>query len=71
MQNTMATYTLTINERTNAGKALLEYLLSLGVITAKPKATHSKGLDEAIEDVKHGRTTRCDSFDDYLKQINA
>ena len=67
----MATYTLTINERTNAGKALLEYLFSIGVINAKPKATRSKGLDEAIEDVKHGRTTRCDSFDDYLNKINA
>lgn len=67
----MATYTLTINERTNAGKALLEYLLSLGVISAKPKATRSKGLDEAIDDVKNGRTTRCASFDEYLEKINA
>lgn len=67
----MATYSVNINERTNAGKALLEYLLSLGVINTKPKATHRKGLDEAIEDVKHGRTTHCDSFNEYLKQINS
>lgn len=67
----MATYTLTINERTNAGKALLEYLFSLGVIDAKKKPSRRKGIDEAIDDFKNGRTTKCDSFDDYLEKINS
>lgn len=67
--NTMATYTITINERSAAGKALLNYLLSLGVIDTKTKV-HRKGLDEAIEDVKHGRTIRCSSFEEYQKKIN-
>ena len=65
----MATYTLTLNERTSAGKALLNYLLSLGVIT--PAKEHRKGLDEAIDDFKNGRTTKCDSFEDYLEKIKA
>ena len=32
---------------------------------------HRKGLDEAINDVKNGRTTKCEDFDDYLKKINS
>ena len=67
----MATYTITINERATAGKALLKYLLSLGVINNPTKVKHRKGLDEAIDDVKSGRTTKCASFDEYLEQINA
>ena len=34
----MATYTVTINERTKAGKSLVSYLRSLGVID-EPNAT--------------------------------
>ena len=67
----MASYILTVNERTNAGKALLEYLFSLGVIDAKKKLSRRKGIDEAIDDVKNGRTVKCDSFEDYLEKINS
>lgn len=37
----MATYTITLNERTSSGKALKEYLQALGVFMSKvaPKAT--------------------------------
>ena len=36
----MATYTINLNERTNAGKALLGYLMSLGVISQSKAGSH-------------------------------
>ncbi|MBR7085918.1 MAG: hypothetical protein IKI47_00020 [Prevotella sp.] len=40
----MATYTITLNERTNSGKALMTYLRSLGVLIEKatPKKASRK-----------------------------
>ena len=40
----MASYTITLNERTSSGKALKEYLQALGVFMSKvkPKKTASK-----------------------------
>ena len=64
----MATYTININERTSAGKALLNYLLSIGAIV-EPKKKGS--IEEAIQDYESGRTTKCKDFDDYLKKINS
>lgn len=47
----MATYTITINERTTAGKGVLALLQSLkGVVTIK-----SNALDESLLDIKEGR----------------
>ena len=39
----MATYTITLNERTSSGKALMAYLEALGVLISKvsPKAKSS------------------------------
>lgn len=64
----MATYTIKINERTTFGKQLLLFLTGLGLISEAPKATP---IDEAIDDYKKGRSTKCKDFDDYLKKINA
>ena len=60
----MATYTVTINERTKAGKSLVGYLRSLGVINEPNAATLS-----AVEEIRNGGGTRCDSFEDYLKAV--
>jgi len=68
-QNIMAEYTININERTNAGKSLLKYLISLGVIVEKIKPHHKNCIDEALEDVKEGRVYQADSVDDMFKQI--
>ena len=62
----MATYTVTINERTKAGKSLISYLRSLGVID-EPNATTMT----AISEIRNGGGSRCDSFDDYLKAVSA
>lgn len=70
----MATYTININERTSAGKALLNYLLSLGVISksnAKTKAA-TNGYDEtlqAIKEVEEGKVVRYNNFDDFKKRM--
>lgn len=65
----MADYTIHINERTNAGKSLLKYLISLGVVVEKLKPRRKTGLDEALEDVKSGRVYHAESVDDMFKQI--
>lgn len=65
----MAEYTIHINERTNAGKSLLKYLISLGVVVEKLKPRRKTGLDEALEDVKSGRVYHAESVDDMFKQI--
>lgn len=62
----MATYTITVNERTKAGKSLIGYLRSLGVIDEPNDATLA-----AISEIRNGGGTRCDSFDDYLKAVSA
>ena len=62
----MATYTITINERTKAGRSLVGYLRSLGVIN-EPNAT----TFAAIQEIKNGGGTRCGSFDEYLKAVQS
>lgn len=62
----MATYTITINERTKAGKCLVGYLRSLGVIDEPNDATLA-----AVTEIRNGSGTRCNSFDDYLKAVSA
>lgn len=61
----MATYTITINERTKAGKSLVGYLRSLGVIDEPDDTTMA-----AISEIRNGGGTRCDSFEEYLKTIS-
>lgn len=64
----MATYTIKINEKTQAGKKLVNLLKSLEVVTSmKPAKTND--LDQAIEEMKTGKTTKCKDFNDYLKKI--
>ena len=67
----MATYTLTINERSAQGKALLAYLETLRVnIQRTPKALRKKGsLERSMEDIKHGRVQAFDSVDDMFKSL--
>lgn len=62
----MATYTITVNERTKAGKSLVAYLRSLGVIEEPNDTTMA-----AISEIRSGGGTRCDTFDDYLKVVSA
>lgn len=67
----MATYTISINERTIWGRGLVDYLrripVNLTLVTKGKK--HKTGIDEALEDVKHGRVLQAESVDDMFKQI--
>ena len=58
----MATYTITVNERTKAGKSLVNYLKSLGVIEEPNEETL-----QAMEDVEKGDITVYKTFEDYLE----
>lgn len=61
----MATYTITVNERTKAGKGLVNYLRYLGVIGEVPNETTRKAMQE-LED---GKGTVCNIFEEYLEAI--
>lgn len=64
--------TVTINERTSKGKLLMEILRKFeneGIISfeKKPNAKTKR----AINDVKNGKVTKCDSVDDLMKKLNS
>ena len=48
----MATYTITLNERTASGKALMIYLQALGVvmekISPKPKSSYRRSQEDKL-----------------------
>ena len=63
----MATYTININEKSQTGKKLVDFLKSLsGVVSIKPQKINS--LDEAIEEMETGKITKCKDYNDYLKK---
>ncbi|MDO5341320.1 MAG: hypothetical protein Q4F69_02550 [Bacteroidia bacterium] len=67
----MATYTVTINERTCSGRELVMRLSNMPEIkfekmTAKKRKS---GLDEALEDVRAGRVTEYESVDDLFEKL--
>jgi len=62
----MATYTITINERTKAGRSLVDYLRNLGVIDEPDDDTVV-----AIKEIRSGGGTRCESFEDYLNAVKS
>ena len=65
----MATYTITINERTNAGRQLLSYLLGLGLVKDKVTTRKKTGLEEAEEDIREGRVYTASSAADLFNQL--
>ncbi|MBQ8957303.1 MAG: hypothetical protein IJ057_02170 [Bacteroidales bacterium] len=65
----METITLQYDATNPALKGLIAALLKLEGVN-KLKTSKRSGLDEAIDDFKQGRTTKCNDFDDYLKKIN-
>ena len=85
----MATYTITLNERSAKGKALVEYLKALGVLVQKVScksvtAKHRlydpetgeylndetmKAIEQAHDDMKHGRLKTYSSADEMFKDL--
>ena len=64
----MATYTVTIDERTNAGKQLLNYLVGLGLIKGR-MSSRTTGLEEAEEDIVAGRVYTAKSASDLFEKL--
>lgn len=70
----MATYTIRVNERTKAGRSLVQYLRSLGLIKDPEKKNELDPTDcdayrEAMEDVAAGRVYQAESVEDMMAQI--
>lgn len=60
----MATYTITINERTTVGKNLVAYLKHLKLIK-------ESSLDKSIREVKEGKVHTYSNYKDLIKSLNA
>lgn len=68
LEDIMATYTITLNERSNSGKALLGYLQSLGVLVQKvTKRTTS--YERSKKDVKAGRIEKFASSEEMFQSL--
>lgn len=66
----MATYAITLNERTTSGKALMAYLQALGVLVKKITPTKSKGsFLRSQEDKLAGRVEKFDSSEEMFKSL--
>ena len=64
----MATYTITLNERSNSGKALLGYLQSLGVLVQKV-TKHTTSYERSKKDVKAGRIEKFASSEEMFQSL--
>ena len=66
----MATYTITLNERTASGKALMSYLQALGVVIQKVPPKAKSSYLRSQEDKKAGRIEKFDSSEDMFKSLD-
>ena len=65
----MAIYTISVNERTVRGKALMEYLKALGVLVKKADTTRSKSLASSKRDVLEGKVEKFSSSDELFASL--
>ena len=68
-KKTMATYTITVNERTSWGKALMNYLHALGVIVQRVPSKSKSSYIRSQEDKKAGRVESFDSSEEMLESL--
>lgn len=62
----MATYNITINEKTRAGKKLVALLESLNEVVAFAEVKKNKGMDEALDDIKNSRVFEAENAKDLI-----
>ena len=65
----MATYTITVNERSNGGRALMAYLRELGVLVEKRTSTKKSSYARSREDIRKGRVETFESADDMFHSL--
>ena len=66
---TMATYTITLNERTASGKALMAYLQALGVLIQKVTPAKKSSYERSQEDIREGRVEAFASSEEMFKSL--
>lgn len=65
----MATYTISINERTNRGKALIDYLKAIGVVMTKKASRKKSSYELSQEDIREGRVEKFSSAEEMFKSL--
>lgn len=65
----MATYTITVNERTNGGRALMAYLRDLGVLVEKRSTVRRSSYMCSKEDVRNGRVETFSNSEDLFQSL--
>ncbi|MBR1808900.1 MAG: hypothetical protein IJ776_05900 [Paludibacteraceae bacterium] len=65
----MATYTITLNERSSSGKALIEYLKALGVQITKLSPSKKNSYHRSQEDIAAGRVEKFVSSEDMFASL--
>ena len=65
----MATYTITLNERTASGKALMAYLKALGVLVNKVTPKEKSSYLRSQEDKKAGRVETFSSSEEMFESL--
>ena len=67
----MATYSMTINERSSAGQALLAYLSALKIDLQRMPTVRlrNSSYERSMDDIKHGRIEKFASADEMCKSL--
>ena len=65
----MATYTITLNERTASGKALMNYLQALGVLIEKISPKAKSSYRRSQEDKLAGRVETFSSSEEMFQSL--
>ena len=65
----MATYTITLNERSTSGKALMVYLKTLGVLMQKVTPKAKSSYLRSQEDKQAGRVEKFSSSEEMFKSL--
>ncbi len=68
----MATLTLNYDGRNKAARSVIDVLRSLDFFSISEPTTHRKNsVQRSLDEFERGETTVCDTFEDYLKSIEA
>jgi hypothetical protein len=68
----MTTMTITYDGRNKAARAIAEMLRSMDFIhISEPASRPKNSVDRSLAEFERGETTVCDTFEDYLKSIEA
>ena len=64
--------TITYDGRNKAARAIAEMLRSMDFIhISEPASRPKNSVDRSLAEFERGETTVCDTFEDYLKSIEA